>query len=105
MYCKGCSKKLEKEIKRCPYCGKLNPGHDDDEDKKVNNNSLIGLILSIVGLIIGPLAVVGLILSIKGSQQDTKLNYERGKKYSLVGIILGTIGILMLVYDVMFWFI
>ena len=64
--------------------------------EKKNTIALVGMILSICGIITcGLSSIVGVILSIIGAVKSKKLNGD-GKAYSIAGIVVGTFIILLM---------
>ena len=68
------------------------------EEKKFNKNAICSIICSIISIVIfWWLSIAGLGFGIKALKEIKKTN-EKGKLLAIVGIIIGTIGILIYFY-------
>lgn len=99
-YCKTCGAELLDEAVICPKCG--SSVVDGPVTLKKNSMAIAGFVLGIVAMIFNFYAipaVIGLVLSIVGLIQVYKSGYNH-KKLAIAGIVLSAIA---LVYDIVYY--
>jgi len=105
MFCKKCGQEINDNAVICPHCGVatdnyMKPANPSSTNggQKLNGLALAGMICAIVGIIGGDYlfcipSIVGLILSIVGMVKVKEL--KSGYGFALAGIIVGAIGLLI----------
>ena len=103
MFCKYCGKELNDNALICPNCGVATDKYmavakTADAQQKTNGLAIAGMICAIVGLIGGDYffcipSIIGLILSIVGMVKVKQ--YNSGYGFALTGIIIGAISLLI----------
>lgn len=114
-YCTKCGAELLDDAVLCPRCGSLadnsannglgvRSGGATNLPTKMNTCSLLGFILSLVGLlfyfnIFGMVSLASVVLSIVGLVQISK-NFQRGKGFAIAGLV---VGICMFMFCLLVW--
>ncbi len=103
MFCKHCGKEINDSAVICPNCGVATDNYTAvakpaESSQKFNGFALAGMICAIVGLVGGNYifcmpSIVGLILSIVGMVKVKE--YNSGYGFALTGIIISGIGLLI----------
>ncbi len=104
MYCKKCGQEINENAIICPHCGVATDNYmvtanpSSNTEGKLNGLALAGMICAIVGIIGGDYlfcipSIVGLILSIVGMVKVKEL--KSGYGFALAGIIVGAVGLLI----------
>lgn len=105
MFCRHCGHEINDNAVICPNCGVATDNYAavakpaaTATDQKFNGLALAGMICAIVGIIGGNYifcipSIVGLILSIVGMVKVKE--YKSGYGFALAGIIVGAIGLLV----------
>lgn len=103
MYCKHCGHEVNENAIICPNCGVATENYmavakPAESQSKFNGLALAGMICAIVGLVGGDYiicipSIVGLILSIIGMVKVKE--YNSGFGFAITGIIVGAISLLI----------
>lgn len=103
MFCRHCGHEINDNAVICPNCGVATDNYmavakPVATDQKFNGLALAGMICAIVGIIGGNYifcipSIVGLILSIVGMVKVKE--YKSGYGFALAGIIVGAIGLVI----------
>lgn len=113
MFCKNCGKEIDDKAIVCPNCGVPTDNYTAvakpaATEQKFNGLALAGMICAIVGLIGGNYifcipSIVGLILSIVGMVKVKE--YKSGYGFALAGIIVGAVGLViwLIMWIFLFW--
>ena len=109
-YCSHCGAELLDEAVLCPKCGcwvkeESMATTEIKEKLKTNICALLGFILSLISVLFfanffGWISLAGLVLSILGLVQIKRNSDQKGRGFSIAGIIIGSIFFL---YGSIFW--
>lgn len=117
MFCKHCGHEINDTAVICPNCGvatdnmplATNKATAQPENKKVNGLAIAGMVCAIVGMVGGNYifcipSIVGLILSIVGMVKVKE--YNSGYGFALAGIIIGAVSLViwLLLWVFVIWF-
>lgn len=102
-YCSNCGNKLEEGVKTCPNCNftissetPLAQNSVNSVKPSTNGFAIAGLILGIVSILCcGSTSVLGLVFSIIG-YSNAKKNNDNSKGIAVAGIVISSVGILIL---------
>lgn len=117
MYCKNCGHQIDDNCKYCPDCGAPQPTSFSSDyqytnpeeiknDHGYNSVCIIGFVISCVSLffnLFGLLAIAGIIVSIAGLK-SCKNREEKGKVFAVIGIILGMVSLIYIIFITLFLF-
>jgi len=104
MFCTKCGQEINENAIICPHCGvatdkyMVTANPSQNTESKLNGLALAGMICAIVGIIGGDYlfcipSIVGLILSIVGMVKVKE--FKSGYGFALAGIIVGAVGLLI----------
>lgn len=105
MYCRNCGKEIPDGSSFCPECGASQ--RDDVQvqnvrtvESKTNTKSIVGLVISLIGLLIFSSLILGPVSAIVSyfGYKECKERNENGSVLAILGMIIGGIAFLAGLY-------